>query len=1087
MKKFTSLSKVAFLLLFFGSIGNYSANAQARGSSALSSASRISQVAPSDPTLDAVTIAPVCIGSQANVVLSGLLPSTFGTASYKIGGGPTQTISGTSTSGGTFSFVTPVLNAMANGVVIEITSITANNLTTNFTGKTATLVVSQIPTLASVTAAPVCDGNSTTIVLSGLLPNTFGTAFYKLNNGPTQSVSGTSTAQGTFSFPTPPLSIASNGVVVTLTKIATNSGCETVLTGKTVTLMVSPKPTLSTVTAAPVCAGSSATIVLSGLLPNTTASATYKVNGGMPQIQNGTSMADGTFSFSTPVLTAASNGAVVEITKITTNNDCETTFTGKTVSLVVNSNPTLSTVSAAPVCDGNSTTIVLSGLLPNNTATATYTVNGGAPQTESGTSTADGTFSFSTQVLTSASNGAVIEITKIASNNGCETMFTGKTVSLVVNPLPNVQITGTPLVCRGDSFSLTASGGVSYAWSGSVGSNNGLSAARFTSSNASISRSINGLGQYHRIGDYTVTVTDANGCVNTGTQTVGVNPALTLNTIPVVPPVCEGSNFTINSVATITNVTKVNTFPYFAVSAGNQNDITYSWTGPNGFTSSSSNALVNNATIDNAGTYNLVITGPGGCTRTADRNVNVNPNPTITLDATAEVCTGSNITLTASSNGSIFSWFRNGSLAGLGSSLTISSADMSDAGIYTFRSRSASSLCFSEQNIELIVKPLPTLSTVTTGSVCAGNSATIVLSGLLPNTTATATYTVNGGAPQTESGTSTVDGTYSFSTPVLSAAANGSVIEVTKITTDLGCETMFTGKIVNLVVYPNPTLSTVTTTPVCSGNTATIVLSGLLPNTAAVASYKVNGGMTQTQSGTSMANGTFSFSTPVLSAGFNNVVIEITNITTDNGCSTNFTGKTVSLVVYPTPTLSTVTAAPVFEENTATILLSGLVPNTAGTATYKIGNGPELIIAGTTTNSGTFSVTTPVLGLEANGTVVTITKITSDSGCETAFTGKSVTLVVQPNTIPVRRSSDTFESENQTKAEFVVYPNPVSDILNIETSLGIQSVEFINFNGVKVLSSNQKQINVSQLPSGIYIVRIQDLADNVVMKRVVIK
>jgi alpha-tubulin suppressor-like RCC1 family protein len=72
-------------------------------------------------------------------------------------------------------------------------------------------------------------------------------------------------------------------------------------------------------------------------------------------------------------------------------------------------------------------------------------------------------------------------------------------------------------------------------------------------------------------------------------------------------------------------------------------------------------------------------------------------------------------------------------------------------------------------------------------------------------------------------------------------------------------------------------------------------------------------------------------------------------------------------------------------------------------------------------------------------------------------------------------------------SDFKVFPNPVRDVLNIETDLDIQSVEIYNIQGQKVLSSNQKQINVSDLAAGIYMVQIQDIENNIATKKVVIK
>lgn len=76
---------------------------------------------------------------------------------------------------------------------------------------------------------------------------------------------------------------------------------------------------------------------------------------------------------------------------------------------------------------------------------------------------------------------------------------------------------------------------------------------------------------------------------------------------------------------------------------------------------------------------------------------------------------------------------------------------------------------------------------------------------------------------------------------------------------------------------------------------------------------------------------------------------------------------------------------------------------------------------------------------------------------------------------------------NQNNLEVSLYPNPVRDILNIEIENDIQSIEIYNIQGQKVLSSNQKQINVSDLASGMYLVRIQDIDNNIATKKIAIK
>lgn len=86
----------------------------------------------------------------------------------------------------------------------------------------------------------------------------------------------------------------------------------------------------------------------------------------------------------------------------------------------------------------------------------------------------------------------------------CDWMTSNNTYDLTVNDLPTVQINGanpaTVEMCAGGSVTLTATGASTYKWSGS-GS---------TANPASISTP----------GEYTVTGTDENGCVNTAAVTV---------------------------------------------------------------------------------------------------------------------------------------------------------------------------------------------------------------------------------------------------------------------------------------------------------------------------------------------------------------------------------------------------------------------------------------------------------------------------------------------------------------------------------------------------------------------------------------
>lgn len=76
---------------------------------------------------------------------------------------------------------------------------------------------------------------------------------------------------------------------------------------------------------------------------------------------------------------------------------------------------------------------------------------------------------------------------------------------------------------------------------------------------------------------------------------------------------------------------------------------------------------------------------------------------------------------------------------------------------------------------------------------------------------------------------------------------------------------------------------------------------------------------------------------------------------------------------------------------------------------------------------------------------------------------------------------------NQNNLEVAIYPNPTNDILNIETTLELKSIEIYSIQGQKVLKSNQKQISVANLSSGMYMVKIQDAENNVATKKIIKK
>ncbi|MES2108527.1 MAG: DUF2341 domain-containing protein [Bacteroidota bacterium] len=98
------------------------------------------------------------------------------------------------------------------------------------------------------------------------------------------------------------------------------------------------------------------------------------------------------------------------------------------------------------------------------------------------------------------------------------------------------------------------------------------------------------------------------------------------------PPVCVGSSLTLQ--------------------ANSVSGATYSWSGPNGFTSTSQNPTVAaSATTTNSGTYTLTVTASTGCTTTQTVTAIVNPLPAATFTATSPVTAGGSNTSTITYTG----------------------------------------------------------------------------------------------------------------------------------------------------------------------------------------------------------------------------------------------------------------------------------------------------------------------------------------------------------------------------------------------------------------------------------------------------
>ncbi|MFN7325318.1 MAG: beta strand repeat-containing protein, partial [Chitinophagales bacterium] len=375
--------------------------------------------------------------------------------------------------------------------------------------------------------------------------------------------------------------------------------------------------------------------------------------------------------------------------------------------------PTIPTVAAtpSPVCVNATTALSASGLTDmgvtygisfvefNAPTTAPYTGGTVLGTVANANLTASGTTAtFNASFASSGTKYIYAILSPLPSDPTCRP---SELITLVVNALPTASITvadnsGTTnndgVLCSGASATLTAGGGVSYAWSTAA------TTAAITVTTA---------------GTYSVTATDANGCTATASSSVVVN---NLPTVTIATSDNSGVSTTDGIVCTGGSVQ----FTAFGASS-------YVWS-----TAATTAAITTSA----AGTYSVVGTDANGCVSTASATVVVNPLPTpaITISDNSGVtnndgvlCAGAAATLTAS-GGTTYVW---------STGATTAAITTTTAGTYTVTVTNVNA-CSSVSSATVVVNALPTPSTtvaetsgtsVNDGTICTGASVTITAAG----------------------------------------------------------------------------------------------------------------------------------------------------------------------------------------------------------------------------------------------------------------------------------------------------------------------------------------------------------------------
>ena len=274
-------------------------------------------------------------------------------------------------------------------------------------------------------------------------------------------------------------------------------------------------------------------------------------------------------------------------------------------------------------------------------------------------------------VVPAATTDYILTVTNAA---GCTA---DDTVSVTVNPLPTVTANASATtVCDGSPVTLTGSGAATYTWTGGVSDG--------VAFNPSVTDT------------YTVTGTDANGCMDSASIMVTVNPLPAVTASSTASAICAGDSVTVMG----------------------SGAVTYAWTG--GVTDMVAFAP---AATD---TYTVTGTDANGCEDTATVMVTVNALPVVTASSTASaVCAGDSVTLTGS--GAVtYTW-----TGGVMDSVAFVPAATDT---YTVTGTDGNG-CMDTATVMVTVNALPAVTAnATSTSICTGDSLTLTGSGAVTYT-----------------------------------------------------------------------------------------------------------------------------------------------------------------------------------------------------------------------------------------------------------------------------------------------------------------------------------------------------------------
>ncbi len=616
----------------------------------------------------------------------------------------------------------------------------------------------------------------------------------------------------------------------------------------------------------------------------------------------------------------------------------------------------------------------------------------------------------------------------VTNNNGCS----GSSSQTVTMMEPTV-ISGSTQICQGQSTTLYASGSGSYAWS------NGASTSFIT---------------VNTPGNYTITVTLPNGCSSSATVNVSVGatptPVILGNTT-----LCQGQSTTLTA----------------------NGGSSYVW--DNG-------SMNNSITVSQSGVYTVTATNAEGCSNTANVTVTVNPLPNINIVGNNSFCQGDNVTLTAT-GANTYVW---------SNSQSSNTITVSNAGTYTVTGTDANG-CSNITTKTVSVNP--TYNIPLTHSICQGESYNFYGQNLTTAGTYTHTLQTVNGCDSVLTLTLTLK---ILPTPSITGNTTLCEGETTTLIANGGVSYLWSdASTSNSISVSQGGVYTVTATDAegCSATANVTVTVNPLPTVAITGNSTICQGSSTTLTATGAS--TYSWSTGDNTAS---VSINAFGIYTVTGTSTEGCSNTANVTVL-------VSQLPV-------ITITGETDICAGESTTLTANGGETYLWSNGTTDNTLTVNLAgiyqVIGYNAAGcssmadvTVNLWPPATSEftvecpepcyewngeSYCQSGDYTQTLQTVHGCDSVVTLHLTITVGIEDYNEFDFKVYPNPTTNIVNVECEMGngklgdvkIQLYDvYGKFLGVvetqNFASLQAAQIDLSRYANGVYFIKA--VADGNVM------